>query len=78
MKASVRVSLQKKSRSSRLWSRVAAPEQIAKRLCTMENTIKNYLRALLTTTGSSDLSELASFTVTHRVLNGEEHPVFRS
>jgi DNA-binding NarL/FixJ family response regulator len=53
-------------------------EQIAKRLCTLENTIKNYLRALLTTTGSSDLSELASFTVTHRVLDGEEHPVFRS
>jgi DNA-binding NarL/FixJ family response regulator len=52
-------------------------EQIAKRLCTLENTIKNYLRALLTTTGSSDLSELASFTVTHRVLDGEEHPVVR-
>jgi DNA-binding NarL/FixJ family response regulator len=53
-------------------------EQIAKRLCTLENTIKNYLRALLTTTGSSDLSELASFTVTHRVLDGEEHPLLRS
>jgi DNA-binding NarL/FixJ family response regulator len=53
-------------------------EQIAKRLSTLENTIKNYLRALLTTTGSSDLSELASFTVTHRVLDSQEHPALRS
>lgn len=53
-------------------------EQIAKRLSTLEHTIKNYLRALLSTTGSSDLSELARFTVTHRVLDREEQTTYRS
>jgi DNA-binding CsgD family transcriptional regulator len=38
-------------------------EEIAIKLNAPGRTIKNYLRALLSTTGSSDLSELAEFTV---------------
>jgi DNA-binding NarL/FixJ family response regulator len=52
-------------------------EQIATRLLTMEKTIKNYLRALLSTTGSSDLSELARFTIVNRVLESEISSVRR-
>jgi DNA-binding NarL/FixJ family response regulator len=43
-------------------------EAIAAALDTSEKTVRNYLRALACTTGSSDLSELAEFTVAHRVL----------
>lgn len=44
-------------------------EQIATQLDAPEKTIKNYLRALVTTTGSSDLSELAEFAIVQRVLD---------
>lgn len=43
-------------------------EEIATQLDASEKTVRNYLRALASTTGAADLSELAEFTVAHRVL----------
>ncbi len=43
-------------------------ETIATHLNAPERTIKNYLRALVSTTGLSDLSELAAFAVLHGLL----------
>ena len=44
-------------------------EEIAARLRAPEKTVRNYLRALLSTTGLSELSELAEFTLAHRLLD---------
>lgn len=43
-------------------------KEIAAQLDASEKTVRNYLRALISTTGSSDLSELTEFTLAHRVL----------
>ncbi len=43
-------------------------KEIAAQLDASEKTVRNYLRALICTTGSSDLSELTEFTLAHRVL----------
>lgn len=42
--------------------------EIAHRLCTTEQVIKNYLRSIYDKTGVSDRLELALFTIHHRVL----------
>lgn len=44
-------------------------EEIASELRAPEKTVRNYLRALLCTTGLSELSELGEFTLTHRLLD---------
>ena len=44
-------------------------EEIAQQLHAPERTVRNYLRALLCTTGLSELSELAEFTLAHRLLD---------
>ena len=42
--------------------------QIALRLDTSEQVIRNYLRCLTTLTGTADQAELANFTVAHHML----------
>jgi DNA-binding NarL/FixJ family response regulator len=43
-------------------------KEIAVRLCTTEQVIKNYLRSIYDKTGVSDRLELALFTIHHRML----------
>jgi DNA-binding NarL/FixJ family response regulator len=43
-------------------------KEIALRLCTTEQVIKNYLRSIYDKTGVSDRLELALFTIHHRIL----------
>ncbi|MGC2636272.1 MAG: response regulator transcription factor [Acidobacteriaceae bacterium] len=43
-------------------------KEIAMRLCTTEQVIKNYLRSIYDKTGVSDRLELALFTIHHRML----------
>jgi DNA-binding NarL/FixJ family response regulator len=44
-------------------------EEIARKLSAPERTVRDYLRGLLCTTGLSELSELAEFTLAHRLLD---------